>query len=36
VGARLVATLAHGLAGRGIAAVGGLGGLGAAILLEGA
>lgn len=35
VGARLVATLAHGLAGRfGVAAAGGLGGLGAAVLLE--
>jgi acetyl-CoA acyltransferase len=35
VGARLVATLAHGLAGRfGVAAVDGLGGLGAAIVLE--
>jgi acetyl-CoA C-acetyltransferase len=35
VGARLVATLVHGLAGRwGVAATAGLGGLGAAILLE--
>ncbi|MCU1487088.1 MAG: acetyl-CoA acetyltransferase [Actinomycetia bacterium] len=33
-GARLVATLVHGLNGPGVAAIGGLGGLGAAILLD--
>jgi acetyl-CoA acyltransferase len=33
-GARLVTTLAHGLAGAGLAVVGGVGGLGAAILLD--